>query len=259
MGFEEQRRRTTSPEPVLNPMIDFSFRNMHWLIPVTSHIALGLLAWPARSITLAGIFCICLLAGTQYVHPWAAFYGLSVVLVAFVVFATLISSQRDAGAAFLFDAILVGANILIAAVLTPLHHSYLQGRLSSAPWFHTFRAPAGCLPLPSRTLTEPFKFNFLDAVGNQLPYGIIVSYAVAMGCMLGVVTVDCTGVRQATWRTIGAFVVAMTAAYTLPMCGADVKHASHQVTMHVDRSTEWKERSAMTVSHPVASQLADSR
>lgn len=93
----------------------------------------------------------------------------------------------------------------------------------------------------------------MDAIGNQLPYGIVTSYAVAMACILG------AGLRSHTngvgFRPVavivgagGAATVALAAAVGLPMCGEDPVDGKHEVTMHVDRSVEWKERTPMAVS-----------
>jgi hypothetical protein len=235
---------------------------MHWLIPAVSHGASASAAWLADTITPAGLLISVVLAASQSLHLWAIFYGffvsiflagtgLSLISRQFFEKASTasngrsISSQRATWTAASFL-----ANLLVVAALVPLHQYYLKQRLVTVPWYHIFRSKSGCLPVPSRSLTKEFQnsYTFLDALGNQLPFGILVSYALAMAntfiCSFGKSTRN----PRIFAGLAGAFVMSMIAAYGMPLCQDDREGGTQEVTMHVDRTPAWEERTSMTWS-----------
>lgn len=225
---------------------------MHWLIPAVSHSLSGLLALQQQSIGITGVLLSLGLAASQWIHLWGAFYGLF-VLVFFVQIGVAARARDVEPSVRARGALRLLSIAVIPAVLVPLHQYYLGLRLATVPWFHIRRAPAGCLPIPSRTLTQPFNYGLIDALGNQLPYGVVTSYAVAMAHTLsssyrGKGSGGTPEGPEVMAAAVGAFVVASIAAYGLPLCGADDRDGSHQVATHVDRSVDWNERTAMSVS-----------
>lgn len=234
---------------------------MHWLIPSVSHTVLCSLAWLWNTVTPVAAVLSFALAASQSIHPWSAFYGLFALVFATgsCVTAILQYQSRESAtregkpAAWTRNAAYFACNLLIVGILVPVHQFYLKYRLTTAPWFHTRRSPYGCLPIPSRTLTQPYRYSFADAIGNSLPYGVVASYAIAMACICS------TGLRDHSNAVglkpsgviagvAGAAVAALLASDGLPMCGEDPVDGKHEVAMHVDRSVEWKERTPMAVS-----------
>jgi hypothetical protein len=76
------------------------------------------------------------------------------------------------------------ANFLVVGALVALHAWYFNKRTQSEPEFILGRGASGCLPIPSRTEYQTFLYGYTDAVSNQLPFGIVVSFAVATARLL---------------------------------------------------------------------------
>lgn len=138
------------------------------------------------------------------------------------------------------------ANAALAAVLVLAHQYYLTLRLSVVKWFLIERAPGGCLPIPSRTLYEPILYKFHDAVANNLVWGTVASYAVAMSITFGnsLTSTRGTSVISILSGALGALLIGIVAASALPMCDGTVENAE-MVTASVDRGPEWHERTPM--------------
>lgn len=238
---------------------------MHWLIPAVTHSISSVCALLGNTLTPIALLVSIAFAASQSIHIWSAFYGLFAVYFfagTCVAFAsrffqpaiTFANGKPQVSLPGMRTATGFLANLLVVAALVPLHEYYMKLRLASVPWFHIFRAPAGCLPVPSRSFADEFQgsYTFIDALANQLPFGIVISYAMAMAnafsASLGEKSVNS---RLTTMGTIagalGALVVSAVAACTLPMCD-DQLEGSHEVMMHVDRSTAWEERTNMTWS-----------
>jgi hypothetical protein len=235
---------------------------MHWLIPVVSHSVSSLIAWAGDTITPTAVLLSIIVAASQSIHLWSIFCGLLAVFFVLGTFTTAISrrlqsrqvgsnSQNAADHPGTRTTAYLLANLLAVAALVPLHLYYMKQRMANVPWFNIGRAPAGCLPIPSRTLTKPWNYTFADAVGNQLPFGVVVSYAAAVANTFdrSVASRDNGGWSGAGILAgfLGACTMALTAAYGLPMCD-DSLEGSHETMMHVDRSTAWGERTSMTWS-----------
>ena len=235
---------------------------MHWLIPAVSHAASASAAWLADTITPAGILISFMLAASQSVHLWATFYGLFATVFLAGTCINLISrqffektsntsngrpvpSQRASRTAASFV-----ANLLVAAALVPLHQYYLKQRLATVPWYHIFRSKSGCLPVPSRSLTKEFQnsYTLVDALGNQLPFGILVSYALAMANTFSSGFGQKAQNQRILVGVFGALTTSLIAAYAMPLCQDDREGGTQEVTMHIDRTPAWEERTSMTWS-----------
>lgn len=232
---------------------------MNWLVPILSHSLSSLYAWFGNTLTPSALFVSFLLALPQSSHQWTSFYTLFAVFFLSGTCLGLIKrnyissgpNKQNLTATTTRTATYLIANVLISSLLVLLHQQYMKQRLSSVPWFNILRAPSGCLPLPSRTLTaEPTSYTFKDALGNQLPFAIVVSYAVAMGntFTLGSISVS-NWVQTTLTGAAGALLMAFTAAYSLPMCEESMVDGTLETMMHVDRSTAWEERTVMTWTH----------
>lgn len=231
---------------------------MHWLIPVVFHSASCLYGWLGQSITPAALVLSIPLVAAQSVHLWgfytifAVFFLTSNGVAIASRYTGKPSSTRDGRrtASYLL------ANTFLAVALVPLHYYYMKKRTAVVKWFLIDQSPGGCLPTPSRTITEPWSYGFLDAVGNNLPWGIVVSFAVAMAATLSVSLGGSKGlsITNVFAGALGALLVAYTSAYVLPMCDGTFDAAEH-VTATVDRSVAWKERTDMVWSDQARYQM----
>lgn len=226
---------------------------MHWLIPAVSHSFSCAFAWRLNTLTNLAIALSILLAAAQSFHRWSAFYGLFALYFALGTQLVLFSRSSKNGTPRKRNALQLLAQLGVAVGLVLGHHFYLEKRIAGVPWFHIFRAKAGCFPIPSRTLHVPIKWTYVDALGNQIPFGIVASYAAAMAWMFsasvrGSAPTGVLRTAEVVAAVAGALTVALTAAYALPFCGEDVQDGKHEVMMHVDRSVEWHERYGMAVS-----------
>lgn len=221
---------------------------MHWLIPVATHSVSSLYALLGQTITPAALGVSIALVAAQSFHLWGGFY------VAFAVFfitsiASITIARFNGTSTSKRTAKSLLANALLAASLVPLHHYYLKRRLTLVKWFHIHRAPAGCLPIPSPGFTYPMNYTPLDALANQLPWGIVASYAAATASSLNFALGGKKGLSifNISVASLGATVVALAAGHMLPMCDGRVPGAE-EVMQSVDRSVAWEERTEMTWS-----------
>lgn len=237
---------------------------MHWLIPAVTHSGSGLVAWFAGTLTPTTLLISFVLAASQSVHLWASFYGLfaALFLAGTCISAGLqyFSNQRSSpsngrptsSSTAIRTAATFTANLLVVAAVVPLHQYYLKTRLVSVPWYHIMRSKSGCLPVPSRSLTDHFEksYTFADALGNQIPFGILISYALAMAGIFS----SSFGQRARETSTnmlagvFGALLMALLSAYIMPLCEEDREGGTLEVTMHIDRANAHEERTSMVWS-----------
>ncbi|KAF2174227.1 hypothetical protein M409DRAFT_49086 [Zasmidium cellare ATCC 36951] len=223
---------------------------MHWLIPLVSHSASCAYGILGRSITPVALAVSIALVTAQSFHHWGGFYitfatffltsnGLTIIS-RYTGTSSLIKAKTPRNAVYLL------ATALLPAVLVLAHQYYLTQRLKVVKWFLIERAPGGCLPIPSRTIYEPWIYKFHDAIGNNLPWGIVAIYAIAMSTTFSnsLGSPKALSITNILFGSLGALLIGFTAAYSLPMCDGTVESAEH-VTASVDRGPEWGERTPM--------------
>ncbi|KAK4498562.1 hypothetical protein PRZ48_011220 [Zasmidium cellare] len=223
---------------------------MHWLIPVVSHSASCAYGLLGQSITPAALAVSIPLVAAQSFHHWGGFYIIFAVF--FLTSNGLAIISRGTGTrsstkgSTSRNVAHLAANVLLPAVLVLAHQYYLTERLKIVKWFLIERAPGGCLPIPSRSIYEPWIYKFQDAIGNNLVWGIVASYAVAMSTSFsdGLGSPKGISILKTLLGALGALLIGFTAAYSLPMCDGTVESAEH-VTASVDRGPEWGERTPM--------------